>query len=146
MITAAPIPVPRATSITSRYPRAAPNLASAQAEAFASFSTTTSRPRRSSTRCLSGSSRQARFGADSMVGRALSANPGAPKPNGPAPPVGDPIRGEGLGPRVGDGKLGPRRAGRRGRSLQFGDDPAVFVDNPRRDFRATDINADGERH
>jgi hypothetical protein len=42
--------------------------------------------------------------------------------------------------------LGPFRAGRRGRSLQLGDDPAVFVDNPSRDFRATDINADGERH
>ena len=35
MMMAAPMPVPRATSITSRYPRAAPNLASAQAEAFA---------------------------------------------------------------------------------------------------------------
>ena len=77
MMMAPPMPVPRATSITSRYPRAAPNLASAQAEAFASFSTTTSRPRRSSTRCWSGSSRQARFGANSMVARALSTNPAA---------------------------------------------------------------------
>src|ERR1700722_19421174 len=76
----APMPVPRATSITSRYPRAAPNLASAQAEAFASFSTTTSRPRRSSTLCFSGSSRQARFGANSMVARELSTNPAAPSP------------------------------------------------------------------
>ena len=77
---AAPMPVPRATSITSRYPRAAPNRASAQAEAFASFSTTTSRPRRSSTRCFSGSSRQARLGANKMVARALSTNPAAPIP------------------------------------------------------------------
>ena len=82
MMMAAPMPVPRATSITSRYPRAAPNRASAQAEAFASFSTTTSRPRRSSTRCFSGSSRQARFGANSMVARALSTNPAAPEPDG----------------------------------------------------------------
>jgi hypothetical protein len=56
------------------------------------------------------------------------------------------MMGEKLGHRVGDGLLGLRRAGRRGRSLQLGDDPAVFVDNPRRDFRATDINADGKRH
>ena len=56
------------------------------------------------------------------------------------------LNAQGAPARVGDGELGPRRAGRRGRSLQFGDDPAVFVDNPRRDFRATDINADGERH
>ena len=47
---------------------------------FASFSTTTSRPRRSSTRCFSGSSRQARFGAKSMVARALSTKPAAPSP------------------------------------------------------------------
>ena len=80
MMMAAPIPVPTATSITSRYPRAAPNRASAQAEAFASFSTTTARPSRSSTRCFSGSSRQARFGANSMVARELSTNPAAPSP------------------------------------------------------------------
>ncbi len=80
MMMAAPMPVPTATNITSRYPRAAPYRASAQAEAFASFSTTTVRPRRSSTRCLSGSSRQARFGANSMVARSLSTNPAGPSP------------------------------------------------------------------
>ena len=58
----------------------------------------------------------------------------------------EPVVSEELGHRVGDGLLGPFRAGRRGRSLQLGDDPAVFVDNPCRDFRSTDINADGERH
>ena len=89
MMMAAPMPVPRATSITSRYPRAAPTLASAQADGL------------------------------------------------------DPVMSEEFGHRVGDGLLGPRRAGRRGRSLQLGDDPAVFVDHPRRDFGATDINADG---
>src|SRR6516164_6961957 len=53
---------------------------------------------------------------------------------------------EEFGHRVGDGLLGPRWAGRRGRSLQLDDDPAVFVNHPCRDFRATDINADGQRH
>jgi hypothetical protein len=72
--------------------------------------------------------------------------PGRAQSDGSDPVPGDLIMGEELGHGVGDGKLGPRRAGRRGRSLQLGDDPAVFVDNPRRDFRATDINADGERH
>src|SRR6202453_2389856 len=77
---AAPIPVPTFTIITSSKPRAAPNLTSAQAEALASFSTTTSRPMRSSTRCFSGSSRQARCGANSIVARSASTNPAAPSP------------------------------------------------------------------
>ena len=89
-----------------------------------------------------------RLVAPGEVRREQHGRPGAvDEPGRAQPDRRDPVAGrEELGHRVGDRLLGPRRAGRRGRSLQFGDDPAVFVDNPRRDFRATDINADGQRH
>src|ERR1019366_9191120 len=110
MMMLAPMPVPTATSMRSRYPRAAPNRASAQAEAFETFSTSTSRPSRPE--------------ADRL----------------------DLVPGQQLGHHVGDGLLGPRRTGRRSRPLQLGEDLAVFIDHPCRDLRATDVNADGERH
>jgi hypothetical protein len=56
------------------------------------------------------------------------------------------VTGEKFGHRVGDGLLSASRTSRRGRSLQLRDDPAVLVDHTRRDFGATDINANGERH
>src|ERR1700722_3809547 len=74
------MPVPTAISRTSSWPLAAPNLASAQAAALASFSTSTAQPRRSSTCFLTGSSRQARLGANSTVERVSSTKPAAPMP------------------------------------------------------------------
>jgi hypothetical protein len=50
-------------------PRPAPNRASAQAAAFASFSITTGSPQRPSIAARSGSSRHAKFGAKSTVDR-----------------------------------------------------------------------------
>jgi hypothetical protein len=51
--------------------------------------------------------------------------------------------GEQFGYNARDRLLGLRRTGRRGRPLQLGEDPAISIDNPRRDLRATDINTDG---
>jgi hypothetical protein len=125
------MPVPRATSITSRYPRAAPNLASAHDLAVET---------------LLHPLLQWLIAPGEVRGEQ-HGRPGAIDEPGRAQADGDdPVLGEQPGHRVGDGLLGPFRARRRGRSLQLGDDPAIFVDDPRRDFRATDINADGEGH
>ena len=67
-----PIPVPSATMSRSSTSAPAPNRNSPQAAAFASFSTTTGIPTASSTSALSGSLRQARFGANSTVERSSS--------------------------------------------------------------------------
>src|SRR5450755_1937616 len=74
------MPVPTVMSITCRRPRAAPNVTSAQAAALASFSTITGTPTRSSTCFFTGSSRQARLGANTTVELASSTNPAAPTP------------------------------------------------------------------
>src|SRR5580698_528003 len=76
----APMPVPTVISIACCWSRAAPSFASAQAAAFASFSTTTGRPIRSSTRFFTCSSRQARLGANNTVERVSSTKPAAPMP------------------------------------------------------------------
>src|SRR5215469_6181964 len=76
----APMPVPTVMRTTWSWPRAAPSFVSAHTAAFASFSTITGRPIRSSTRFLTGSSRQARFGANSTLDRISSTNPAAPMP------------------------------------------------------------------
>src|SRR5690606_38811111 len=75
-----PIPVPRATRTRKFSPRPAPNLASPHAVALPSFSTTTGSPTRCSTFSLIGSSRQARFGANSTVERVSSTKPAVPRP------------------------------------------------------------------
>src|SRR2546421_5672658 len=76
----APMPVPTETKTTCACPRAAPNRTSAQALAFASFSTTTGSPMTFWTRRRSGSSRQARLGANRTLAPASSMNPAAPRP------------------------------------------------------------------
>jgi len=58
----------------------------------------------------------------------------------------DLVTGLQLGHHVGDGLLGTRRAGRRSRSLELGQDLAIFVDYRCCDLRATDVNADGKGH
>src|SRR5215467_7277672 len=74
------MPVPTEMKMTCAWPRAAPNLASAQALAFPSFSTTTGTPIMPSTLARNGSSRQARFGAKATVPAASFTNPAAPTP------------------------------------------------------------------
>src|SRR5215472_4964765 len=74
------MPVPTEMKTTCAWPRAAPNLASAQALAFPSFSTTTGTPIMPSTLVRNGSSRQARFGAKATVPAASFTNPAAPTP------------------------------------------------------------------
>src|SRR5579875_3812901 len=80
----APMPVPTVISTTWPWPRPAPNLASAHAAAFASFSTITGRPVRSSTARATGSWRQARLGANRTADRLSSTKPAAPMPTAPA--------------------------------------------------------------
>ena len=74
------MPVPSVTQATTRSPRAAPYRYSAQAAAFASFSTVTGMPRRSTSASRSGSSRQARCGEKSTVARSVAIQPAAPTP------------------------------------------------------------------
>src|SRR3569833_1010370 len=80
MIRPPPMPVPRVMSVMWSSPRPAPNLASPQAVALASFSTITGSPTWLSTFFLIGSSRQARLGANSTVDRLSSTKPAAPRP------------------------------------------------------------------
>ena len=74
------MPVPTVITTTEDAPRAAPNFASPQAAALASFSTTVVMPVMDSTFCFRGSLRHARLGAKSTVARAASTNPAAPMP------------------------------------------------------------------
>src|SRR6516165_10467550 len=76
----APMPVPTETKVTCSWPRAAPNLNSAHALAFPSFSTVTGKPTSPATLVRSGSPRQARFGANATVPPASSTKPAAPTP------------------------------------------------------------------
>jgi len=83
------------------------------------------------------------------IRREQHRGPGAVDEPGCAEPDGCDLTGRDLVAvqqfrhHIGYGLLGPRRARRRSRPLQPGEDPAVFVDHSRRDLRATDVNADG---
>ena len=93
----APMPVPDRDEHDVRMAARGAEPDSAQALALASFSTTTGRPMRSSTCCRSGSSRQARFGANRTLARCLVDEPGRAQADGL-----DPVTAEQLGDRLGD--------------------------------------------
>ena len=137
----APMPVPTVISITCCWPRAAPSLASAQAAAFASFSTTTGLPMRSSTSFLTGSSRQARFGANSTRGPGLRRRSRRRRSRQPRPHSWPAARDH-----AGDDVDGAVRARRWGVPLQLLDDLPVVVDDARGDLRAADVNPDRQAH
>lgn len=80
MSSAAPIPVPIATTTTLRPPAAAPKRHSAHAAAFASCSRTTGRPRRFPRLRATGASTQGRCGANRTVVRSESTNPATARP------------------------------------------------------------------
>src|SRR5215831_16222105 len=133
----APIPVPTETKMTCAWPRAAPNLTSAQALALPSLSTVTGRPSMPVSLARSGSPRQARFGANTTVPAASSTNPAAPTPTAATAQLGD---------HRGDRRGGPLRAGGRGGTPQFLDDAATLVDDPGSYLGASDINPDRQAH
>src|SRR5690606_40246578 len=73
-----PMPVPTATQIMLLAPRAAPKPYSPSAARLTSFSITTGRPKRASSRCASGKSSQPRAGAATTL--PSSVMPGTPTP------------------------------------------------------------------
>ena len=77
-----PMPVPSVTQTRWVSPRPAPKRHSAHAAALASFSTTTGRPRTPVSASRSGSSRQARWGANRTRARVGVDEPGGADPDG----------------------------------------------------------------
>ena len=138
----APMPVPTAMRMTFSCPRAAPSMVSAQTAAFASFSTTTGRPTRSST-CGSAAARRARpgCGANSTLDRTASTNPAAPMPTASAW-----WRSSSSSDGFRDHPRGLRRAGGRRVPLELLDDAPVLVDDTRGDLGASDVNPDRQAH
>ena len=84
MTMAPPTPVPRVTTRTLRLPAPAPNRASAQPAALASFSTTTGRPTRSATTSPMRTPVQSRLVPEAMVLRSEETKPAAPMPTATA--------------------------------------------------------------
>ncbi len=77
---APPMPVPRVIMTRWSSPRPAPKRHSAQAAVLASLSTMTGTTSRDCSASRSGSSRQARWGANSTRERSASTHPAAPMP------------------------------------------------------------------
>ena len=139
MTMAPPMPVPRVTRTTSGSPCTAPKRHSAQPLAFASFSTTTWSPVRPATASRSGSSRHARWGANSTVDPEASTNPAAPIPTRPDVVLAAELIDD-VTDRVEDG----RRVGARRVRAPACEHASLLVDDAGGDLGAADIDADGE--
>ena len=135
------MPVPTVTSMTCSWPRAAPSMVSAQAVAFASFSTTTGRP------IVVLDPLPQRLVAPGEVGREQHAGPGLVDEPGGAEADGVDLVPAGSSVTVSPITLRRQlRAGRRRGPLQLLDDAAVLIHHPGGDLGAPDVNPDRQAH